>query len=130
MANKTLHNKKALIEALEKSLGIVSTACNQVGVSRTTFYEYYKTDDDFREQVDATAETALDYVESKLFKRIDKGSDAATIFYLKTKGKKRGYVERVETKDVTNEYLEMSPEEQQKEIERAVNNLKKYTKVK
>ena len=32
--NKTEHHKKALLEALEKSLGVVTTACKIAGVGR------------------------------------------------------------------------------------------------
>ena len=93
--NKTEHSKKALLEALEKSLGIVTTACRQAGVGRTTYYEYLK-DKDFKKQVDEIQDVALDFAESQLHKQIQGGNVAATIFLLKTKGKKRGYVERQE----------------------------------
>ena len=95
MANKTVHIKKQLIEALTKSLGIVTTACKSVGISRTTFYEYYK-DDEFKNKVDSIDGIALDFAESQLHKQIQEGNTTAIIFYLKTKGKKRGYVERQE----------------------------------
>ena len=39
---------------------------------------------------------ALDMAESQLHKQILGGNTSATIFYLKTKGKNRGYVERHE----------------------------------
>ena len=94
--NKSEHIKKALIEALEKSLGIVTTACKQVGIGRTTFYNYYNDDQEFKNQVDDIANMSLDFAESKLLEQIKDNSTAATIFYLKTKGKKRGYVERQE----------------------------------
>ena len=94
--NKSEHIKKALIEALEKSLGIVTTACKQVGIGRTTFYNYYNDDQEFKSQVDDIANMSLDFAESKLLEQIKDNSTAATIFYLKTKGKKRGYVERQE----------------------------------
>jgi len=94
--NKSEHIKKALIEALEKSLGIVTTACKQVGIGRTTFYNYYNDDLEFKAQVDDIANMSLDFAESKLLEQIKENSTAATIFYLKTKGKKRGYVERQE----------------------------------
>ncbi len=93
--NKSEHIKKRLIEALEKSLGVVTTACKQVGISRTTFYEYYK-DAQFKRQVDGISDIALDFAESQLHKQIQDGNTSATIFYLKTKGKRRGYVERQE----------------------------------
>ncbi len=94
--NKTEQHKKAIIESLEKSLGVVTTACKIVGVGRTTFYEWLKDDEEFAKQVDDIQNIALDYAESQLHKQIGDGSTAATIFYLKTKGKKRGYIERQE----------------------------------
>ena len=33
--------KKEIIKALEKSLGIVTTACKNVGIARSTYYEWY-----------------------------------------------------------------------------------------
>jgi predicted DNA-binding transcriptional regulator AlpA len=94
--NKSEHIKKGLIEALEKSLGVVTTACKQVGIGRTTFYNYYNEDIDFAKKVDDIENVALDFAESQLHKQIQDGSTAATIFLLKTRGKKRGYVERQE----------------------------------
>ena len=94
--NKSEHIKKALIEALEKSLGIVTTACKQVGIGRTTFYNYYNDDLEFKAQVDDIANMSLDFAESKLLEQIKENSTAATIFYLKTIGKIRGYVEKQE----------------------------------
>ena len=88
--------KKAMIAALEKSLGIVTTACKTVDISRETHYRWMRDDADYNAAVDSTADIALDFAESKLHKSIENGSDTATIFYLKTKGKKRGYIERTE----------------------------------
>ena len=93
---KSYINKKALLEALEQSLGVVTTACKKVGISRNTFYKYYKSDSKFKKAVDDIENIALDFVESQLHKQISSGNTTATIFYLKTKGKKRGYVERQE----------------------------------
>jgi len=95
--NKTEHIKKdALLQALEKSLGVVTTACKQVGIGRTTYYDWLNTDKDFAKQVSEIQNVALDFAESQLHKQIGDGSTAATIFYLKTKGKNRGYIERQE----------------------------------
>ena len=94
--NKTEHIKKALIEALEKSLGVVTTACKNIGVGRTTYYDWYNNDEEFKKNVDELQSVALDMAESQLHKQILDGNTSATIFYLKTKGKKRGYVERQE----------------------------------
>ncbi len=88
--------KKNLIEALEASLGIVTTACKKVGCSRKTFYQYYKEDAEFKKQVDDIGNIALDFAESKLHNLIKNENPISIIFYLKTKGKKRGYIEKQE----------------------------------
>ena len=88
--------KKGMIEALEKSLGIVTTACKSVGISRQTHYEWTRLDEQYKNDVESITDIALDFAESKLHKNIDGGSDTAIIFYLKTKGKKRGYIEKQE----------------------------------
>lgn len=94
MATKSNILKKNLLAALEQSLGVVTTACNQVGCNRATFYRYYNNDPKFKAEVDAIQDVALDYVESKLFNQIKENNTTATIFYLKTKGKARGFVEK------------------------------------
>jgi predicted DNA-binding transcriptional regulator AlpA len=100
-SNKIQHTKKALIDALEKSLGVVTTACKIVGIDRTTFYRYLKDDEDFSKKVQEIENVTLDFVESQLHKQIKENSTAATIFFLKTKGKKRGYIERQEIDHTT-----------------------------
>ena len=96
MTDSLGHTKKAMIEALEKSLGIVTAACKLVGISRDTHYRWMKEDTDYKSQVHELGDVALDFAESHLHKLIKDGNPAATIFYLKTKGKERGYVERQE----------------------------------
>ena len=88
---QVLHNKKKLLEALEKSLGIVTRACKAAGITRTTFYRYVKDDKEFAAAVEELADVALDFAEEQLHAQILDGIPASTIFYLKTKGKKRGY---------------------------------------
>ena len=88
--------KKLLLEALEKSLGVISTAVKKVGISRGTFYNYVEADPDFKKAVQEIEEASIDFVESALLKQIKEGNTTATIFFLKTRGKKRGYVERTE----------------------------------
>ena len=93
---KIQQTKKALIEAMQKNLGVVSAACQAVGVDRSTFYLYSKTDTEFAQAVKDVEEYALDFVESKAYQQIKEGNTSMIIFYLKTKGKRRGYIERQE----------------------------------
>lgn len=99
--NKTEQHKKAMLEALEHSLGIVTSACKKVGIGRTTHYEWLKTDEEYKKAVNSIEDVALDFAESQLHLQIQDGSTASTIFYLKTKGKKRGYIERTEVQQET-----------------------------
>ena len=94
--------KKALLGALEKSLGIVTTACKSVGVSRNTHYRWMLEDDAYKRSVLELADVTLDFAESKLHEQILGNNIAAIIFYLKTKGKVRGYVERTEVRMETD----------------------------
>ena len=83
----------------EKSLGVLKTACEASGMCRKTIWEWRKKYPEFDERCHECEEVALDFVESKMFKKIDKGdkgSESLIIFYLKTKGKNRGYIERQE----------------------------------
>ena len=89
-------NKNRMIEALEKSLGIVTTACKKVGISRQTHYRWTEEDEAYKIAVDSISDIALDFAESQLHKQIQEGNSTSTIFYLKTKGKKRGYIEKSE----------------------------------
>ena len=96
-ANKIQHPKKrAMIEALEKSLGVVTTACERVGINRTTHYDWLKKDEDYARAVEEIDNVTLDFAESQLYKQIKDGNTTATIFLLKTRGKSRGYIERQE----------------------------------
>lgn len=110
--------KSKLIQSLEQHNGIVSSACAAIGTPRSTYYMWLNNDPEFKAAVDEIQDVAIDFVESKLMEKINgvstqtynsKGepviyelppSDTAIIFFLKTKGKKRGYVERVEHEQI------------------------------
>ena len=112
MATKTNILKGNLLEALEQSLGVVTTACKIVGCNRSTFYGHYNRDTKFRDAVDELQNMTLDFAESQLHKQIQEGNTTATIFYLKTKGKKRGFVERQEIQmdgSIESKIIEWTP---------------------
>ena len=93
--------KEAVLDALEKSLGVVTTAVKSVGVARSTFYKWLKEDEAFAKEVKEIENIALDFAESQLHSQMKDGNTSATIFYLKTKGKRRGYIEKSEL-DITS----------------------------
>jgi len=94
MDKKEHIKKKMLLESLENSLGIVSTACTKANISRSSFYKWYKEDEVFKKKVDEIDNVKLDFVESQLFKNIQKEKERSIIFYLQHKGHKRGYIQQ------------------------------------
>lgn len=88
------NRKKQFLEALEKNLGIVAAACRCVGISRVTYYNWIEKDKKFKEQCEEIQDAAIDFVESKLLENIRENDTTSIIFYLKTKGKSRGFVEK------------------------------------
>ena len=103
MSKKEHIKKKMLIESLENSLGIVSTACSKVNISRSSFYKWYKEDEEFRKKVDEIDSVKLDFVESQLFKNIQNLKEKSIIFYLQHKGHKRGYIQKQNINLTSNE---------------------------
>jgi len=88
--------KKAMLKALEASLGVVTVAAKSAGIDRSTHYQWMKDDPEYKAAVDSLEDMVIDFAESKLHKLILDGDTSATIFFMKCKGKRRGYVERQE----------------------------------
>lgn len=86
--------KEKMLNELSASRGIIKIACDRSGISRNTFYEWMKNDEEFKKAVDIIQEEQIDFVESRLLDNINDGDTQASTFYLKTKGKGRGYTER------------------------------------
>ena len=92
----TAAKKKAMLEALTLSFGVVAHAAKQVGIDRSTHYLWMETDTEYKAAYGDLKEYKKDFIESKLIKLINEGDTAATIFAAKTQLKDRGYIERTE----------------------------------
>lgn len=99
--------KAAMIWAIEQKRGIAMHAAKLALIHRDTHYQWLKEDPEYAFAIDVAKQSAIDHVESKLFELIDgvtilhRGDiykqppdTTACIFYLKTIGKSRGYVEK------------------------------------
>jgi hypothetical protein len=87
--------------ALRKSHGLVSLAAELLAkaygsCSPGTVRNYLKRHPKLQAVVEETIERTLDLAENRLIRAIGDGNMTGVIFYLKTKGKGRGYVERLE----------------------------------
>ena len=68
--NRTKINKERLLKALEKSLGVVTTALKACELSRTNYYKWLKEDEEFAEKVQEVEGIAKDFIKSKYYECI------------------------------------------------------------
>lgn len=105
--NRLSKNQRDFLKALEASFGNISAACKKTNLSRATYYKWINNSPRFAEEVDTVNEGLIDFAETKLHQNIMDGKEASIFFFLKTKGKKRGYVETVEQKLDINPFEEL-----------------------
>lgn len=87
---------KAMMDALLLTMGNITAACDKVKINRTTHYAWLEQYDDYAAFMDSFQDRQFDFVEGALYKNIQGGNVTAQIFWLKTKGKHKGYVETQE----------------------------------
>lgn len=92
--------KKTFLANMSSTLGNITSSCIAAGISRQTYYNWIKEDWEFMQSVEDVFEESIDFAESSLMEQIKNGDTTATIFYLKTKGKSRGYVEKTQNETI------------------------------
>ena len=96
----TSDKKKNFLEALHSNLGNISEACNKINISRQTYYRWIDDAQDFESKCKNVSESLLDLAENRLLEKINDYDTTSIIFFLKTKGKKRGYIEKQEVEHI------------------------------
>ncbi len=99
--------KSTFLNAYDKSLCNISASCSIAKISRTTFYRWKAEDTYFAECIDDLIEENIDYVEQQLMKNIREQKEASIFFFLKTKGKHRGYIETIDNQITLNPFEEL-----------------------
>ena len=87
--------QEAFLKALNDSGLNISAASENIGINRRTYYRWLR-NETFAEEVNHQKEETIDYVESKLMMSIKNGHEASIFFFLRTRAKHRGYVEKQE----------------------------------
>ncbi len=82
-----------IIEALVAENGMQTLAAKRLRISFNTLKKYIGKDPKVQEAISFIEEHSLDRAEKRLLTMIDEGNTAAVFFYLKCKGKKRGFIE-------------------------------------
>ena len=111
MGRKPKFSKKQFLAAIEGSGGIVLLVARRLSCHPQTVNEYLNRDPELREQLDREKECMIDAAESTLMNLIKKGSIPATIFFLKTRGRDRGYSEIQLPAPAAAPTIRISPEE-------------------
>lgn len=115
----------AMLTALKLNSNNISVSCKQIKIARQTHYDWINNNEIYKQAYHDITESVIDYVESSLLKNIKDGNVTAQIFFLKTKAKHRGYVERTEVINKSvDEFDELSDEDIDNEIAKIENELK------
>jgi hypothetical protein len=102
MANKNKVSDKQIIEALKSCHGFQSQACKllekqlNISFSASAMSQRISASEEIKTALAEMLTADLDYAENKMWELIKEGNVAALLFFLKTKGKERGYAERRE----------------------------------
>lgn len=105
-SDKIAKKKELILSAYEKSLCNVTATCKIALISRETFYEYKNKDENFKAELAKISDVQIDFVENELMKGIKDGNPMLIKFFLSTKGRKRGYNEKIEVEQtVKNEII-------------------------
>jgi hypothetical protein len=76
--------------------GNVAAIARALHVQRNTIYDHIAKSPKLAKMLEDSRQTMLDNVESSLYREVLGGNVTAMIFWLKTQGKRRGWVERTE----------------------------------
>ena len=85
-----------IIQAVHETKGMIYLAAERLGCSGENITQRAKKTPAIAEAIARETERSVDITELQLIKQINEGNTTAMIFYLKTKGKQRGYIERHE----------------------------------
>ena len=96
MAAKQKYTQKEIIDALRETKGMVYLAAKRLGCEAQTIYNYRDRYPAVRAEMEQQDGEVDDAAEMVLYKAIMAGEPWAVQFRLRTKGKGRGYVERVQ----------------------------------
>ncbi len=93
---KLKYKADQMIQAIEAAEGNLTQAAKNLGCARGTVYKYLEKYPTVKQAYEEANERTIDMVEGQLITQCKRGNITAIIFYLKTKAKHRGYVERQE----------------------------------
>ena len=99
-------NKDTVLIAIKGSGGIISTIADKLDVSWHTAKKYVMQWDETKEAIEDETETILDMAEGALYGSIKEGNTQDAKWLLATKGRKRGFNEKLDIEHSGNMVIE------------------------
>ena len=78
----TAKKQKRFLEVYKKTGAYIFVACDAIGVTRKTYYEWRKTCPVFDEKCDEIEDSLVGFAESHLMQNIKAGKEASIFFFL------------------------------------------------
>ncbi|MBT6050198.1 MAG: hypothetical protein HOG49_25660 [Candidatus Scalindua sp.] len=121
MVGKRKYTTEEVIDALKECHGMQTYAAKKLGCTYKTVWQYIQDFPKIAEALVEIHESSIDTAELKLMAKIKEGDMTAIIFYLKCKGKKRGFIDRPN-------FVVPLPDGNETQIERAIRILDRAEK--
>ena len=96
MARSEIITKRKVANAIDGSCGIIQRVVDKIGCNYVTIWRKLNKHPELRAMLELEKEKVLDMAENALLTKIKDLDTTSILFFLKTQGKKRGYIERQE----------------------------------
>jgi hypothetical protein len=78
-------DKEKFLDIFRENIAIITTSCLKAKINRSTYYDWCKTDKEFKKKIEEIREEQLSQVEDRLLKAILNDNIKGIIFYLQSK---------------------------------------------
>ena len=110
--------KKKFLKVYKENYALIYDACDRIGISKETLYNWMEADSDFADKVHQIKDRVGDIVEGKLMEKILDGNVSSIVFWLKTQ---RGWSETQKIEVETNNDID---------VKEAINEIREQMKTK
>ena len=100
---------ETILKVFKSKVANISATCDALNIDRSTFYDWRSKYPELGEKLKDVEEGLIDFAETRLYEKVNDGDLTAIIFYLKTKGKKRGYIEGQEINANVSSDIDIKP---------------------
>lgn len=100
-----------VIGAVDQLNGNMAAVCKQFHVARSVLFAYCERHPEVKRAVNDVLEAQVDMAESSLYRAVLNGEAWAVTFFLKTRGKRRGYIERSDSLNINVDLTRLSVEQ-------------------